>query len=174
MIDAGHGGHDVGGIPQNLVQEKGVALDVALRLSLAIQAAGLQTYLTRADDTFISLDNRVAVANAHPEAIFVSVHFNSSLRPGARGIETFCSSPGGASLARRIQANLMSLTTGENRGAKRASFYVLRKTKIRAVLAECGFLTNPTDSALAMRSEYRQKLAEAICAAIIAYHKSLL
>ena len=36
VIDAGHGGHDIGGIPQNLIQEKGVALDVALRMNNAL------------------------------------------------------------------------------------------------------------------------------------------
>ena len=173
VIDAGHGGHDPGGIPGNLVQEKVVALDVSLRLNKALQRAGFRTILTRRDDTFIPLDTRVAIANAHPEAVFVCIHFNATPRVSACGIETHFASPGEAPLAALIQRHLMTTTNGENRGIKRAMFYVLRKTKYRAVLAECGFLTNPHDAALAKSYSYRQKLADQICAAIVEYRRSL-
>jgi len=58
----------------------------------------------------------------------------------------------------------MTVTDGTNRGIKNARFCVLRNTRDRAVLVECGFLTNPHDAALAQRASYRQKLAEQICA----------
>ncbi|MEA3188205.1 MAG: N-acetylmuramoyl-L-alanine amidase [Chthoniobacter sp.] len=173
VIDPGHGGHDLGGIPQNIIPEKGATLDVARRLSTALQATGFCTVLTREDDTFVSLPARVAAANAHPEGIFVSIHFNSGLRPGARGIETFYSSASGAALASRIQRHLLCTTTGDNRGIKRAGFFVLRKSKIRSVLAECGFLTNREDVALAQSASYRQRLAEQIAEAIVEYRDSL-
>jgi len=67
----------------------------------------------------------------------------------------------------------MTTTDATNRGIKNARFYVLRKTTGRAVLVECGFLTNPHDVALAQRAAYRQKLAEQICAGIVEYRKSL-
>ncbi|RYD83485.1 MAG: N-acetylmuramoyl-L-alanine amidase [Verrucomicrobiaceae bacterium] len=149
VLDAGHGGHDPGGIPSNLIPEKGVALDVTLRVAAHLRSAGINVVLTRSDDTFVSLPDRVKVANQHPEGIFVSIHFNSGERVAARGIETFYSDPSGAPLAARVQSNLMSVTDGENRGVKRASFYVLRHAKIRSILAECGFLTNPEDAARA-------------------------
>ena len=174
VVDAGHGGHDPGGIPQNIVQEKGMTLDVALRLSKALQRAGFKTILTRRDDTFIPLDTRVAIANAHPEAIFVSIHFDASPRSGACGIDAHYASPGEAPLAAMIQRHLMTTTNGTNRGIKTARFCVLRKTRGRAVLAECGFLTNPHDAAMARRASYRQKLAEQICAAIVEYRNSLI
>ncbi len=172
VIDAGHGGFDLGGIRQNIIQEKGVALDVALRLSRELRAAGMKTTLTRSTDTFVTLEKRVAVANAHPEAVFICVHFNSGLRVGARGVETFYSSGSAAALAARIQRNAMTTTNGDNRGVKRASFYVLRKARIRSVLVECGFLTNPQDAALARSASYRQKLAEQIAAAVVSYRDS--
>ena len=173
VIDAGHGGFDRGGIRQNLIPEKDVALDVALNLREKLREAGLKTVMTRADDRFVTLGRRVAIANAHPEAIFVSIHFNAGLRRSARGVETFYASPSEATLAARIQRNLTRTTPGENRGIKRASFYVLRQTKIRAVLAECGFLTNPWDVALAQRSRYRQDLARQISLAIVEERNSL-
>ncbi|MEI8310078.1 MAG: N-acetylmuramoyl-L-alanine amidase [Verrucomicrobiota bacterium] len=173
VIDAGHGGHDAGGIPQNLIQEKGVALDVALRLNRELQKAGFKTILTRRDDTFIPLLTRVAIANAHPDAIFVSIHFDASPRAAACGMSTHFASPGEAPLAASIQRHLMIATGGTNRGIKNARFCVLRNTKTRAVLVECGFLTNPHDAALAQRASSRQKMAAQICAGIVAYRNSL-
>jgi N-acetylmuramoyl-L-alanine amidase len=142
-------------------------------LNKALQRTGFKTILTRKDDTFIPLDTRAAIANAHPEAIFVSIHFDASPRAGACGIDAHYASPREAPLAAAIQRHLMTTTNGENRGIKPARFCVLRKTKGRAVLAECGFLTNPHDAALAQRASYRQKLADQICAGIIEYRKSL-
>lgn len=173
VIDAGHGGFDRGGIRQNIIPEKDVALDVALRLQKSLRSAGLKTVMTRSDDRFVTLDRRVEIANSHRDAIFMCIHFNAGRRIGARGIETFHAAASEASLAGRIQRNLMRTTTGDNRGVKRASFYVLRKTKIRAVLAECGFLTNPRDAALARLPSYRQKLAEALSLAIVEERNSL-
>jgi N-acetylmuramoyl-L-alanine amidase len=172
VLDAGHGGHDAGGIPQNLLREKDVALDVVLRLNRALQKAGFKTILTRRDDTFIPLGTRVAIANAHPEAVFVSVHYDASPRRGACGISTHFASPGEAPLAASIQRRLITTTDGTNRGIKNARFCVLRNTKVRAVLVECGFLTNPHDAALAQRASYRQKQAEQICAGIVEYRNS--
>jgi N-acetylmuramoyl-L-alanine amidase len=53
-----------------------------------------------------------------------------------------------------------------NRGVRRRGYYVLRKTRVPAVLVECGFLTNPTEGAYAESASYRQKLAEEIAAGI--------
>jgi N-acetylmuramoyl-L-alanine amidase len=89
VIDPGHGGFDRGGIPGQRVPEKNVALDTALRLQRLLQQAGLHTVLTRSTDVFISLPQRVAIANAQPQSIFVSIHYNAARRQGAHGIETY-------------------------------------------------------------------------------------
>jgi N-acetylmuramoyl-L-alanine amidase len=173
VIDAGHGGGDPGGIRQNLIPEKNVALDVAKRLQSNLKRAGISTVMTRTDDRFIPLDQRVAIANAYRNAIFMCIHFNSATRRGARGVETYFAAPTEASLALRIQRNLAATTTGENRGVKRAGFRVLRNTRMRAVLAECGFLTNPEDAAMANNPRYREMLAQQIARAIVEEHNSL-
>lgn len=172
VIDPGHGGHDRGGIPSNIIPEKGVALDTALRVQRYLAKAGLQTVMTRSSDVFVTLDRRVAIANSQKRAIFVSIHYNSAYRVGANGIETFYSSKTGKSLAAIMQQNTMKTTSGVNRGVKPATFYVLRKTKIPAILIEGGFLTNPTDAALVNRKEYREKLAAQIAASILEYRES--
>ncbi len=173
MIDAGHGGHDAGGIPSNLVPEKGVALDVARRLQGRLSRAGIRTVMTRSDDTFIPLPERVAIANAQSAAVFVSIHFNAGLRREARGFETYYSSPEGIPLASAIQRHMLSVVATENRGIKPAGYYVLRKSNIIAVLAECGFLTNPQEARLALSANFRERMAEEIGDAIITYKRSL-
>ena len=172
VIDAGHGGFDRGGIRANIIPEKGVALDVARRLRTYLADAGLRTIMTRSQDTFVTLDRRVAIANGQRRAIFVSIHFNSAPRRGADGIETFYGSPRAKKLASLIQRYAMKTTSGENRGIKRARFYVLRRSRIPAVLIECGFLTNPQDARRASRSAWRDQLARQIARAIIEYRRS--
>ncbi len=169
VIDAGHGGHDAGGIKTNIIPEKNVALDVALRVQAVLRRAGLRTVMTRSTDVFVPLPRRVAIANAQRNAIFVSIHFNSGERRGACGIESFYNSPKGAVLARCIQRCAMTTTRGENRGTKPATFYVLRRNKLVSALVECGFLTNPQDTALARSKEYRQRLANQIARGILQY-----
>jgi N-acetylmuramoyl-L-alanine amidase len=166
VIDAGHGGHDRGGIPGQKVPEKNVALDVAMRLREELNRAGFRTVMTRTNDVFVPLGQRVAIANANRDAIFVSIHFNASRKSGPRGIETFYRSRQSSAIAVRIQSQLVSVGRTANRGVKRARFYVLRNNRIPSVLIECGFLTNSQDAALASNSSYRQRLAGAIANAV--------
>ena len=170
VIDAGHGGHDRGGIPGQRLSEKAYALDLAKRLQRQLQGAGYRAVMTRTRDVFVPLGTRVAIANRYRNAIFVSIHFNSAQRVGARGFETFFYGSSSYRLAAQIQRNLLRTTRTENRGVKRRGFYVLRKTRIRAVLVECGFLTNPIDGRLVRQSSYREKLAKAIADGIKAQY----
>ncbi len=173
VIDAGHGGHDLGGIRGQTVLEKVVALDVAQRLQKQLDRAGFRTVMTRDSDVFVSLGQRVAIAKAQRDAIFVSVHFNAAPRVGARGVETFYATRNSRPIAAHIQRQLISLPLTGNRGVKHAEFYVLRRNGVRAALTECGFLTNPQDTALAIKSSYRQRLAEGMATAIRSYRASL-
>ena len=166
VIDAGHGGHDRGGISGQRASEKDLALDVARRLRDILNTDGLKTVMTRVDDTFIPLPQRAAIANAQHDALFVSIHFNSAVRSGADGFETYYYNPRAAGVAARVQAGLMRVEPVENRGVKRRAYYVLRKTRIPAVLAECGFLTNRSEAALCLQPAHRQELAIALATAI--------
>ena len=167
VIDPGHGGFDRGGIPGQRVPEKMVALDTALRLQKLLQRAGLRTVMTRSTDVFVPLLVRSAIANSERDAVFVSIHYNASPRSSAHGIETYSENNRGAALASRIQRQLITRVSTENRGVRSAEYYVLRKCRLPAVLVECGFLTNPTEAQLALTPVYRQEVAEQIAAGII-------
>lgn len=96
VIDPGHGGHDAGAIGNYGLKEKDVNLDVALRLEKYLKKqlekySNIEIYLTRREDIFISLEDRVNMAKALNANIFFSVHTNSSRlnRENATGFETF-------------------------------------------------------------------------------------
>jgi N-acetylmuramoyl-L-alanine amidase len=109
VIDAGHGGHDSGTLGAGGIQEKDVVLDVALRLGkLLHDRLGAEIVYTRADDTFIPLETRTAIANKAQADLFISVHANSSQDPSARGVEVyylnFTSDPDAMGVAARENA----------------------------------------------------------------------
>ena len=166
VIDAGHGGHDRGGIPGQRIAEKVMTLDVAQRLRNVLQASGYRVVMTRDSDVFVPLGTRVAIANSYRNAIFVCVHFNATNRSGASGIETYFYSRDSLPLASAIHHFVVGGAPSSSRGVRRRGYYVLRKTSIPAVLVECGFLTNPTEAAYAQTASYRQKLAEEIAAGV--------
>lgn len=166
VLDAGHGGFDRGGIPGQRVAEKTMALDLTQRVQKKLRAAGYRVVMTRDSDVFVPLGTRVAIANAQRDAEFVCIHFNSAARVGANGIETYYYRSDSARLAANIHRQVVSGTETDNRGIRRRGFYVLRRTSIPSVLVECGFLTNPGESRLALQSSYRDRIAEKITAGI--------
>jgi N-acetylmuramoyl-L-alanine amidase len=166
VIDAGHGGFDRGGIPGQRVGEKNLTLDVAQRLRRELVSDGYDVVMTRNSDIFVPLPTRVAIANSNRRAIFVCIHFNSSTRSGANGIENYYYRSDSASLAANIHRNVVAGAPGENRGIRRRGYFGLRRTAIPSVLIECGFLTNPAEARLIQTNAYRAKLAQEIARGI--------
>lgn len=167
VLDPGHGGFDRGGVPRQRIGEKNLTLDVAQRLRRVLESKGYRVIMTRSSDVFITLGQRVAIANSHRGASFVSIHFNSASRSGANGIETYYYRSDSVGLAASIHRNVVGAVSSENRGIRRRGYYVLRRTTIPSVLVECGFLTNPIEGRNALRSGYRQDLAESIARGIL-------
>jgi len=122
--------------------------------------------MTRDSDVFVPLGTRVAIANSYRNAIFVCVHFNSAPRSGANGIETYFYSRDSLALASAIHYNVVRGASSPNRGVRRRGYFVLRKTRIPAVLVECGFLTNAWEARNIQNSAYRDRLAENIAAGV--------
>ena len=168
IIDAGHGGHDLGA-HQGRVFEKHLNFDVSRRLQVILARNGYKTVMTRKRDEFIPLLTRASIANKYRENIFVSIHFNSAWRSSAIGIETFYYSYSGFQLASKVHSAVIRKLKPENRGVKRARFSVLRNTKCPAILVEGGFLSNTKERQRMLQPWYRQALAESIAAGIGSY-----
>jgi N-acetylmuramoyl-L-alanine amidase len=90
VIDPGHGGHDTGTIGPGGTMEKDLVLSVAKDLKeLLEENLGAEVILTRKDDSFVSLEERTAIANQHQADLFLSIHANSSRIRSTSGVETY-------------------------------------------------------------------------------------
>ena len=127
--------------------------------------------MTRTRDEFIALSERSSIANRHRNAIFVSVHFNSSYRTAALGIETFYRSSSSEKLAQLVQRELIKNVKATDRGVKTANFAVLRDTKHPCVLVEGGFISNKDERAAMTDPLYRQIVADSIARGIVQFSR---
>jgi N-acetylmuramoyl-L-alanine amidase len=90
VVDAGHGGWDLGTVGREGLLEKDLVLEVSERLGKLLESrVGAEVIYTRQDDNYIPLDQRAIMANAAQADLFISVHANYSDTPSARGIETY-------------------------------------------------------------------------------------
>jgi len=90
VIDAGHGGDDLGAVGAEGTKEKDLTLLMARRLKTAIESRlGLRVLLTRDADETVSLDRRTELANNNKADLFLSLHANWSVRPSARGAQVY-------------------------------------------------------------------------------------
>jgi N-acetylmuramoyl-L-alanine amidase/putative methionine-R-sulfoxide reductase with GAF domain len=90
VVDAGHGGWDLGTVGRRGLLEKDVVLEIAQRLGKLLEGRlGADVILTRNDDNYIPLDERAGMANQSQADLFISVHANYSDLPSARGVETY-------------------------------------------------------------------------------------
>jgi len=164
VLDPGHGGKD-SGVARNHLQEKNLALDVALRLRPKLQAAGFNVVMTRTTDVFIPLNTRADISNAHSNVFFVSIHFNDSPARYIHGSTVYYHSAMSVPMAQAIASSLGGIAY--NRGIMTANFRVLRKNRYPAVLVECGFISNRAEAARCGTPEYREEIAKRIASAII-------
>jgi len=174
-IDAGHGGSDPGAMGAGL-NEKDANLDIALRLKSKLEANGFDVVMTRTNDAYSTLDQRVNMANNSGADIFLSIHNNAALSQYAHGTETYWSSngvSGSNQFANLVQANLVSQTGRANRGVKTANFRVIKYTKMAAALVECAFVSNPTEVELLKSADFREKCAAGLYNAIAAFSKGI-
>lgn len=176
VIDPGHGGKDDGGTSgsrgQYFVKEKDVTLDTAFRVRNDLTRAGIRTVMTRQDDHFIELDDRVAFANRQgPRAILVSIHYNATGSSVPNGVETFFWHANSHGLATRIQRHVVSATGETSVGVTRRRIRLTRNPEIPCVLCECAYLTNPTELTKVVNPSYRQRIADGIAKGIIEQNK---
>jgi N-acetylmuramoyl-L-alanine amidase/putative methionine-R-sulfoxide reductase with GAF domain len=90
VVDAGHGGWDLGTVGRQGLLEKDLVLEIAQRLGKLLESRlGADVILTRIDDNYIPLDERAGIANQAQADLFISVHANYSDLASARGVETY-------------------------------------------------------------------------------------
>lgn len=182
ILDAGHGGIDGGAVGINGALEKDLNLAVAMRLAELLREAGVEVILTRDADILLDggeggrrkendLKNRLAVAAAYPDALFVSIHMNTFPSESCKGFEAYyADTEGSRDLAERIHAAVKERLLPSNRRTVRAadsSIYLLDKAEGRAVLLECGFLSNPEECQSLCEKDYQNRLCFAVFCGIM-------
>ena len=115
VLDAGHGGWDLGTVGRQGLLEKDLVLDVTQRLGRLLQARlGSEVMFTRSGDTYLPLDQRADFANQTQADLFVSVHANYSSSAASRGVETYYtnlfSAPGSREVEKHDDGTFAKLT----------------------------------------------------------------
>lgn len=158
-IDQGHNPvNPNAGAEGNGYREQDIVYRIGARLAEVLNAAGLETRLSRptastqlGTSNATSLSARVNEANAWGADYFISLHTNASSSESAGGTEAYVYSvPSTAQiLAENIVYSLTNLVGFRNRGVfARPTLYVLRRTRMPAVLVELGFITSPYEATL--------------------------
>ncbi|MFZ5966088.1 MAG: N-acetylmuramoyl-L-alanine amidase [Bacillota bacterium] len=181
VIDPGHGDKDPGAISTNLkLKEKDLNLDVSKRLAKLLENAGFTVVMTRKDDTFVDLYGRSDIANNLGADAFVSVHFNAlPTKTDMNGIEMLYNGSDpqkdSENFARVMLQEVVKELKATDRGIiERPNLVVIRETKMPAVLAEMGYLTNSYEESLISTDEYRQKCAQALFNGITRYFEEVI
>lgn len=170
VIDAGHGGTDVGATGGG-IYEKNITLDVSKKVEAILKQRGYQVVMTRPDDKFVSLQDRVTISENNSPDIFVSIHVNSSVRPEITGVETHYYHQYSMSLAQTVHSAFASAVQSPNRGLFKSKFYVINHTTCPAILVEIGFISNANERAQLVSEKRKQATAKSIADGIDNYFK---
>ena len=168
VIDAGHGGSDVGAT-RNGVYEKNITLDVSKRVANLLRKKGYIVEMTRTTDTYVSLQDRVAISEDINPDVFVSIHVNSSNSDSPTGLETHYYKDNSLELAKYVHASLLNHVNSKDRGLFKSRFYVINHTTAPAILVEIGFISSPVERAQLVSESRKQATAKAIAEGINDY-----
>lgn len=186
ILDAGHGGADGGAVSDSGVAESGINLAITQRLGGVLSFCGHTVALTRDGEDSLcdgtgtlrqqkvsDTKKRVELVNGFPHGFLISIHQNSLPgHPSVRGAQSFHNGKGSAEAAAlSIQQALNSAVNERDKDAKRIddSIYLMKHANCPAVLVECGFLSNPEETALLQQADYQLHIAAVIAAGFCEY-----
>ena len=183
-VDPGHGGYDGGAVGRvSGTPEKGLNLDVALRLARLLEAKGATVVMTRTDDRALcdedppirkklqDMQRRAALIQAGGADMVLSIHMNEYAGRSESGPQVFFREgcPAGRLLAGAIQqAMIEGLHPKTQRTALGGDYYILT-LGVPSALVECGFLSNRDEEARLLTESYREEVAQAVCAGVLAW-----
>ena len=188
LVDSPHGGADGGCSSAEGVPEKGINLNILLKLRDILLLNGYEVEVTRDTDISIhdsgieglanqkssDMDNRLAVFNKYDNALCLSIHQNQFTQPQYRGAQMFYSAtnPTSEALARSLQGSFRTLLQPDNdREIKQCGkeLFLCYFSENPTVMAECGFLSNPDEAAMLNTDEYQTKIALTLFSGITTY-----
>ena len=176
-LDPGHGGSEYGAIGCLGDKEKDVNLAIALKTKEALEKAGANVFITRADDSDISLYDRVKYSQEKNSDVFISIHSNAlpdSLADSNRsGTSVYYFYPQSNNLARVIQNTMVKNLRMNDDKVRQESFAVIRNHESLSVLIEVGYMIVPEDNAKLIDPEFQTKAANAIVKGLEKYFSEI-
>lgn len=188
ILDAGHGGEDGGAVAADGTPESGINLQITKKLEWLLLFTGYHPVLTREGEEAVysseattlrqkkvsDLKNRVALINATENAFVISIHQNSlPSHPKVHGAKVFYNTVLPAAQAgSTVQEKLnLAVNPGNERPvtAIDSTIYLMKESLRPAILVECGFMSNPSESKRLQDPSYQIRLAAAITAGYIAF-----
>jgi N-acetylmuramoyl-L-alanine amidase len=159
IIDAGHGGEDLGASAVDGTTEKDLALAIALKLKSINNNPNINIVLTRESDRFLNVVDRANIANASNANLFVSIHMDNASASKFSG--TTCYIPSKNKIYTKesnlIAKNLIDATSEMFPKSKittrEKGIWVLENVKMPSVLFESGYISNPNDLSLVKANE---------------------
>lgn len=176
VVDAGHGGKDVGANTKKILEK-----DINLAMVNALKGKfdkekpkRIGVFYTRLTDTSLSLDARVNFANEIGADLFLSIHQNSTASGRSsdiRGTEVMYRSTdeteGSRTFAQTCLSHLLDELGSASKGLVAADdILIVRKAQMPVALAEIGFITNEKERELLLKKEYQESVAKALYDAI--------
>ena len=191
IIDAGHGGEDGGAVSPSGTVESSINSAVAKRLDSILGLYGANVIMLREKDVSLhdpgsetlrqkkvsDLHKRVKIIEETPNATLISIHQNTySGSSKYHGAQVFYASEASSlPFAKFVQETLRVVLDPEN-GRKAAKIpdtvYLMNHITCRAILVECGFLSNPDEDVLLQTSGYQTKIATALAGAYLGYSET--
>lgn len=178
VLDPGHGGIDGGKKGINGAEEKEINLQISLIIKELLEKENVEVVMTRSNENRIGEDQvsdlkaRVDIMNRENPVLAVSIHQNSYHEESVHGAQVFyySESKEGARAASMLQEALREADPENTKEAKaNDTYYILKKTEVPTVIAECGFLSNYEEAEKLITEDYQRKMAEAIVKGILQY-----
>ncbi|MGG3739482.1 SH3 domain-containing protein [Aeribacillus pallidus] len=169
VIDPGHGGRDSGAVGFNGTLEKTLTLQTAELLYEKLKLSGATVILTRKNDSYISLNSRVATSHLNDADAFISIHYDSINNLSVGGFTTYYYHSYQKRLAQSIHSKIASYVHLKDRGVKKGNYHVIRENKKPGALLELGYISNPTEELTVRASWYQDQVTSAIYEGLVNY-----
>lgn len=174
-IDPGHGGKENGAVGCLGDKEKDVVLSISKLLEKELKHRGAKVYMTRSDDTYVGLRDRVDFANDNDSMFLISIHGNAlpdTMNPlEHKGTSIYYYYPQAKLLAANVLVSMNETAGTSNDKVRQQSYALARNTDAVSILVETAYLINPDDNAKLIDEAFQINCAKAIADGIANYLK---
>lgn len=187
-MNAPHGEPDGGAVGVSGTLEKDINWAIVQKLQEILEQEGAEVILTRFSDSGLQeesadtirkmkisdMNKRLEIIKKSGADLFLSIHMNSFSDSSVSGLHIFYDKqhPEIEELAKNIQDGIGNITGAPVHTVKTAdeSLFLMKNSPIPAILAECGFLSNPEEEEKLVNEEYQAKIAWSIAEEITKYY----